>query len=183
MQKATFTIDCLTQTYDGYTAGDTWNGFARPSFDHHTATRILQNSANNGYRAYYHPATDTFVVGFADATDSVDWDQAEHYTGQTIEIDGQPITVYPIGSGSWTWTEVKPILSDTTDWCALPLSEDIFNWYQLANRDSGYLGYSQDGPYQGQPYTAYRIRDGIPDYPSYQYRPSGVRYWKPTTRK
>ena len=63
-----------------------------------------------------------------------------------------------------TQISAQPILSDTTEWCALPLSEDIFNWYQFANRDSGYLGYYQDGPWQGKAYTAHHIRDGIPDY-------------------
>jgi hypothetical protein len=104
LRPGRFTIDDDAY-YAGYTYDERWNGWSCPYFSAEVANAIMADwnarQAPAG-TATYDPATDTYT--FADAEDPADW---EPYTvqGETHLIDGQPLTLYAIGSSYWTWGE------------------------------------------------------------------------------
>lgn len=92
MRKAKFYLDCLEGAkWDGYTNGDTWNGFACPFFTHSEGLRL-------------HAA----LLALRDALDldteelDVDW-KPEDFSSTQID----DVTVYAIGSYEWTWEELE----------------------------------------------------------------------------
>lgn len=110
LRPTTFSTDD-GPSYPGYTYGRTWNGWACPYFTHATALRLTE-TWNQAARevsgppwraprlhAAYDADTDTFVFADEDA------DSRETCAGEIHQVDGQAITLYPIGNGAWCWDE------------------------------------------------------------------------------
>lgn len=97
-----FTIDSIPGArYSGYTDGTEWNGFARPLFTYETALQVLHDSEPNGFRWTYVEAEDAFQV----ESDFQPDDEPDVFAGMAVSVNGIQIRVYPIGSGSWIWSE------------------------------------------------------------------------------
>jgi hypothetical protein len=98
MEKRSFTIDSLAnQKFQGFTSGETWNGWACPYFTFEEAKKIVDaQNANSDHSAHYDESNDTFVFSFSD-------DEKEGYSAENI--DGEKL--YGIGCGSWIWAEVE----------------------------------------------------------------------------
>lgn len=97
--KATFVIDSIpNNSFEGYTDGANWNGWACPFFDHDTAKRILrycEDTANWNYDE----TNDIFVLV------SKNDGETEEFRGQEIQYNGQTLPVFGIGTRSWIWEE------------------------------------------------------------------------------
>lgn len=88
------------ETFPGFTDGDRWNGWAMPLFDFETAKRIVERTGEPESVFRYDPETDTFIYNLEDFPD-----EPEIFGASFIEVDGQVIKTYGIGSGSWVWYE------------------------------------------------------------------------------
>lgn len=103
-QRARFSIDSLPETtFEGFTAGETWNGWACPYFMNDEAIVVLKDCENNGYRWFYDSGADAFVVSHAE--DPEDF-EPERFEAIRITLDNEDIVVYGIGAYSWTWEMV-----------------------------------------------------------------------------
>lgn len=99
MRKAQFLIDLYgDKVFDGYTQGETWNGWACPYFTFEQAERLVQAHSEKGFRAWYDADSDAFSFEI-EASDDIDSFSAQ-------EIEG--IKLYPIGTGCWIW-EIEDI--------------------------------------------------------------------------
>lgn len=100
--------------YDGYTFGDTWNGWASPLFTFDVAKKVLQHSVavenerlpNDDKCSYrYNKEKDVFTYKLAEAySEPGGWKY--EYKGQDIEYKGQKLHVYPIGAWEWCWRTI-----------------------------------------------------------------------------
>jgi hypothetical protein len=96
MRSAKFTIDTFADgVFDGFTSGETWNGWARPYFTFQQAQSILEAHQAQGKKASYDEAGDFFSFEFSE--DEIDTFSAEMIEGQKL---------YPIGAGCWIWEEI-----------------------------------------------------------------------------
>jgi hypothetical protein len=96
MRRAQFTADWLNdgrEVLQGYTAGGTWNGWAMPLFEFPEAMRLLQLFP----QLEYDHTVDEFRCG--------EHDETEVFKPIVIDCDGEKVTVYGIGAGSWCWDE------------------------------------------------------------------------------
>lgn len=104
-RRAHFALDALEdETFEGYSTGTVWNGFACPLFDAKEAESVLRSleSATGPetlQRWEYRPEDDAFVL-----YDGV-YDEPVVFQGQMIADGEQEVTVYPIGAYSWSWRE------------------------------------------------------------------------------
>ena len=103
LRSGRFRIDGLDGTYDGFTRGEKWNGFAVPYFPLAEARRIASDFAAQP------PSLDGQALGEYDADRDVvrlrdpsseDWDETPR-----VEVDGRPL--YPVGARLWTWEEAS----------------------------------------------------------------------------
>lgn len=95
--QAEFTADWLDgRKYRGWTTGLRWNGWAMPYFEFDEAMRYAMDSGNTRYD----PEKDAFVTTF-EGQDEPEIDEAT----VILVKDRGPFMVYPIGAGSWTWSE------------------------------------------------------------------------------
>lgn len=92
------------ETFQGYTFGETWKGFACPMFERSEADKIMERC-----RRRFNDST-CFEV----ATDTYSWSPSSGSLGQVgcaagrdIEYGGNTLHVYPIGSGSWGWLQAR----------------------------------------------------------------------------
>lgn len=100
-QRAQFSIDSLPEmTFEGFTDGEMWNGWACPYFTHNIARSVLQASQDNGYTWSFEAETDTFAVRHRD--DPEDY-EPERFEAIRINIENESFVVYGIGAFSWTW--------------------------------------------------------------------------------
>lgn len=98
------------ETFEGYTDGTLWNGFATPSFELDEAKKVLEGmvkaALREGWDSFglsweYDPGEDALVVVERQYPDP--W----FIRGEDITVEGRRIRVYPVGSHSWTWHEVN----------------------------------------------------------------------------
>jgi hypothetical protein len=99
-----FCLDSLTGNFEGFTNGDSWNGWACPYFERAIAQTVLEASVANGYVWSYDAERDSFVVRSAD--DPEDY-EPEEFQGVTVEIDGEALKLYPVGAYAWIWEECE----------------------------------------------------------------------------
>ena len=94
MRKARFTLESLgSAIFDGYTLGETWNGWACPYFTYDAALKITEAQNLMGESGWYEIALDQFVFDI----------QGEREIFTPVEIDN--LKLYPIGNASWIWDE------------------------------------------------------------------------------
>lgn len=102
--KSKFEIDDTPQ-FEGYTAGHSWNGWDCPYFTKEVANQIAEFMENdNNMHFYYQENFDRYIILF---THDTVVEEPEVYEGTTITVDGEEIKVYPLGNGSWCWTDVR----------------------------------------------------------------------------
>ncbi len=94
-ERAMITADWLPEGVNlpAYSNGLAWNGWAMPHFDRETAMRLVEIMPE----IRYDEQRDAFIahdgtVGEDDVFESV-----------SIQVEGETVTVYPIGAGSWCW--------------------------------------------------------------------------------
>lgn len=95
MRAAEFVIDTFgSEAFDGFTLGETWNGWARPYFTFEQALRILEAHHSRGQKGWYDESEDAFSFEMGEG--EVDSFPAESIEGRKL---------YPIGAGCWIWEE------------------------------------------------------------------------------
>ena len=101
LRLAQFAVDGLEGTFEGYTTGETWNGWAVPYFPLGEARRIIADydtqppSLDGQTRGEYD--SDRDVIRLYDPS-ADEWDEIG-----SVEHDGH--TLYPVGAYLWTWEE------------------------------------------------------------------------------
>lgn len=99
-QKAIFVLDAFEdEQFEGYTTGETWNGFACPYLTFESAQRLMAVLSAEGQTAFYDAAADQFVCAEEDYEDDPD-----RYGAASVEGIGK---LYPVGTRVWTWAEVE----------------------------------------------------------------------------
>ena len=98
MQPAKFTIDVYEeQSFEGFSRGEDWNGWACPYFTFEQAQQIMEAHRQRGWKAEYNESEDKFVFNFShDGNDGTDAFSAELIEGKKL---------YPIGAFCWIWEE------------------------------------------------------------------------------
>ena len=97
-QKATFVLDAFEgEEFEGYTQGETWNGFACPYFPFESAQRLMAVLSAEGQMAFYDAEADQFVC----AEEDEDVEDADRYGAFEVEGIGK---LYPVGTRVWTWS-------------------------------------------------------------------------------
>jgi len=103
-----FCIDGLPGTYEGFTRGETWNGFAVPYFPLAEARRVADDYA----------AQPAGLDGLTEAEYKADRDLIRLYDPSSdewdeygpVEVDDEtghgPRALYPVGAQYWTWEEI-----------------------------------------------------------------------------
>lgn len=95
-----FDIDGLFGDLPGYTTGRRWNGWACPCFPLASCEVILSRCSG----AHLDPETQAAIIPREDAGPG---DPPEEiYPATTILVAGQPVEVWAIGCGCWTWCEL-----------------------------------------------------------------------------
>ena len=104
LRKSKFYLDAEPDViHEGYTTGDTWNGFACPYFETDVAKDVaeqyirIHEEDGSGRTAEYDPEREVFRF-YEPVYD--EWDEVE-----PVEVDG--LKLYPIGAYSWSWHESK----------------------------------------------------------------------------
>lgn len=103
LRPGRFQIDGLPGTYEGFTRGETWNGFAVPYFPLAEARRVADDyaaqppSPDGQTRSDYDADCD--LIRLFDPSCG-EWDEFE-----AVEVEGQ--LLYPVGARSWTWQELQ----------------------------------------------------------------------------
>jgi len=96
-RKSRFALEGVPGTFAGWTDGRLWNGWAKPHFEFAEANRLLHSLTELSFR--YDSAQDAFVAPDGNG-------EAESWAAAVITpLEGEPIKVYPIGTGSWCWEE------------------------------------------------------------------------------
>ena len=95
-----FRVDGLDGTYDGFTRGQTWNGFAVPYFPISEARRVADDYAaqppgDGPYTAEYDAGRDLIRLY---EPSSGEWDETP-----PVEVGGH--SLYPVGAHLWAWEE------------------------------------------------------------------------------
>lgn len=105
-RRGQFVLEGLKGSYEGFTRGETWNGWAVPCFDQNIARRIARDyveaeqAEGRECRAWYDEGEDCFVF-----YDSVYDEEIAYYAMEIAGPRGAPRAVYPLGSNEWTWSE------------------------------------------------------------------------------
>lgn len=103
LRKGQFTIDDET-AYEGYTTGETWNGWACPMFTREVAEQItatVKAEDWEGGTVTFDEYLQTFVWESEGITETTGFSETFDFT------DTEHGRLYPIGAGSWIWSEVK----------------------------------------------------------------------------
>jgi len=101
--KSNFSIDG-TEQREGYTFGQTWNGWACPYFELETALKIAE---------FCSLPDEPFIIRYnadKDAFECIEGNEIEdmyEVPAQTIDtVDGLK-KVYPIGAFGWVWEDIS----------------------------------------------------------------------------
>jgi hypothetical protein len=104
LREAKLQLDTYgAEEFAGFTAGETWNGFACPYFTFEQAQHVLMAHQNLGLDAGYDRERDEFffTLGHGD-------EEGPEFYGP-VRVGG--LTVYPIGAGCWIWSEAVPTIA------------------------------------------------------------------------
>lgn len=106
LHREKFVIDSIPGIhFEGYSAGDTWNGWACPYFEKAEAERVLKASEKNGYEWTYDPEADVYLVTCND--DPSEYEPERFSSTRRNAEDGKEIVVYGIGAYSWIWEKAS----------------------------------------------------------------------------
>ena len=95
MRAAKFVMDAFgDEVFDGFTQGETWNGWARPYFTFEQAKRIVEAHQAQGGKASYDQAEDAFSFEMGE-------NEVDSFPAETVE--GRKF--YLVGAGCWIWEE------------------------------------------------------------------------------
>lgn len=104
LRPGRFEIEGLDGQYDGFSRGESWNGFAVPYFSFHEACRIARDYAAQPAGIDGQPESHVdegrAVIRLFEPSCG-EWDEYE-----AVDVGGQ--SLYPIGTNVWTWSEVGP---------------------------------------------------------------------------
>lgn len=103
LRKGLFTIDGCGKVFEGYTAGERWNGWACPRFKKEVGHEIISVMNTEDCPAFYNEQEDTFE--FTVTPGSKDQNDIDSFGPYSVEIDGKIERLYPIGAWAWTWVE------------------------------------------------------------------------------
>lgn len=143
MRKTKFNIGDNENVYEGYTHGNTWNGWACPYFTKEIGDKMVQDYED---MMYYEERIDAFIVvdsnhdnlsnGAKDLVDRIlnhlkpdmtkDYEvknitsillglDFEIYYGEDIAVNGEILHLYDIGNSCWIWDEYDE--ENVCDWC------------------------------------------------------------------
>lgn len=123
INKAIFSIENIDNTFEGYTYGETWNGWACPYFTKDESDKVLKNMVDDygsGFHIYDNE-NKRFIVGLSDEVTALPeyldkkiltlsddeilskYEDVEVYNEMQLNYKNEVINVYPLGSGSWIW--------------------------------------------------------------------------------
>lgn len=106
---AVFEIDGFDGIFFGWTAGETWNGFACPRFRTVEADLVLEaaKESSTPEHAWYDPAKDAYFFVQEDIPSyEIDRRNPPPETHIFAGYDIQGMRVYAIGAWAWTWHQV-----------------------------------------------------------------------------
>lgn len=86
--------------FEGFTDGETWNGWACPYFTYDIAEGILKASESNGYRWNFDTKADAFFVRHIEDSEDSSPDQ---FKGIQVVAADQAVVLYAVGAYSWSW--------------------------------------------------------------------------------
>ena len=107
-RRGQFEIADVQGPYDGFTRGETWNGWAVPYFEKAEALRIAEDYNRVAEEvggdmatahAHYDKESDTFVF-----YDPINDDEVA-YEAVMIRVADAELRVYPVGTREWTWEQ------------------------------------------------------------------------------
>jgi hypothetical protein len=95
-RRGKFTLADGGTSFDGWSNGELWNGWAMPRFEFAVCGEILKSLGDE--QARFEQKGDAFVT--------VSNGEEEAWAAEQITIsDGSQVKVYPLGAGSWIWEE------------------------------------------------------------------------------
>jgi hypothetical protein len=114
LHKGHFVIEDWFGPFEGWTAGQRWNGWECPYFEFDTALRMVDAwnrtaFGDEAYQAQYDEERDAFC--FRDGG-LEEWDC---FGAQMMESEEKVIKVYPIGAFCWIWNEADVSPCHTLD--------------------------------------------------------------------
>lgn len=137
VRKRAFSIEDFGP-FEGWTHGANWNGWACPYFDKQVADQIVEryneSSLVPGFTAWYDAETDEYCFEMrADGSP----EGIDRYSSSTINVNGETLQVYAIGSGAWCW-ETEIIGEDKTAIDRLVIGQTAYlnMTYTKAHRDN-----------------------------------------------
>jgi len=94
MKKAVFRIEIYgDNNFEGFTNGETWNGWACPYFTFQEAQKIVDAHRKTGQNAQYDEDSEAFLFEVQN--------EEEFYL--PLNVEGR--NLYSIGYSSWIWEE------------------------------------------------------------------------------
>ena len=101
-RKGKFCLDD-TPSFEGWTTGLRWNGWAMPLFELEEARKIMAMGNEPCWTQViaFYPIRDVFVCWSQFSDEPETWKAHHIVTPEGVK------KVYPCGSGSWTWSEIE----------------------------------------------------------------------------
>jgi hypothetical protein len=99
LRMGRFRLDIVEAVFDGYTTGDTWNGWATPVFAEAEAKKIV-DALSSSEEPLAFDSDNNAVIWY-----SRDWGEVR-YDATLIGFDNSTVRAYPVGTREWTWVEV-----------------------------------------------------------------------------
>lgn len=141
-RKAWFTWDGAEQKWEGYTAGQHWNGWELPLFTLEVAQDIAAlTQAEEGDRIVYDPDNDCFI--HTNCGDTEGYPQL----APSVLIEGRYVRLYAVADG-WCWEEARDQPArKIPDYFSLPITgeRDAELFLQFLYED-GLLFHPEDDP-------------------------------------
>ena len=106
LRKSSFYLDILPERqYNGFTFGETWNGWACPYFIFEEAKRIAKDQEILNEMVADDEKYEGKYIGSEDKFSFYEPYNDEWYDFKAVDINGKKL--YPVGTRYWTWSEVE----------------------------------------------------------------------------